>query len=263
VAQQRQVPTSERNFANELVARGWALWRQQRYTEAGELFTQALEIDPGQSDGWNGLGWSRFNTGESDSARVAFERCLALAPNHAAATNGLGQIAYQDGDFVQAERHFLRAADAAPAAAYSLGRMYLVQQRWGEAERWLDRAFSSVGAVRTDEHQRMLAAAKARHLDDELRATIAPRPPGPAMREIQRARQLAREGRADEARAAFDDALALGAEDPEVLSAVGWHLLDGGERDAARELFDRALKVQPQYPPAANGLAKLRESASR
>jgi RNA polymerase sigma factor (sigma-70 family) len=243
------------NDANRLTEEGWALWRQQRYAEAAEKFQQALALNPGASEAWNGLGWASLHAGEYERVRPALEKVLELRPDHPGADNGLGHLSLLEGKLDEAERHFLKCADRAPPAAYGLARVYLLRGKWDESRHWLDRALAS-GQFDDDELvQRIAEAIERRKLDDGLRATITPRRSSPSLALVQRGWNLAREGNLDQADAAMSDALARAPDEPQVLSGVGWFRLNRGHTDEARELFERALALSPGDPVATNGLA--------
>ncbi len=72
-----------------------------------------------------------------------------------------------------------------------------------------------------------------------------------------RALALRRAGRNDEARAAFEQVLAVAPNDPQLLNNFANLLRQTGERDKALALYDRALDAQPGYRDAAFNRALL------
>jgi tetratricopeptide (TPR) repeat protein len=168
---QSQSTTKPSGNANALMQEGWKLWQTQNYADAQEKFDQATQINPKLVNAWNGLGWARFTSGKSDEAEQAFKKCLELSPKHPAALNGMGQINYVRGNLDEAEKYLkLAAANNAPAAWWGLAKIYLLQGKWEDAEKWSQKIVDSGDKS----GQELLDAAKDRNLPDDLRATIAP-----------------------------------------------------------------------------------------
>ena len=125
------------------------------------------QLDPDAVNAWNGLGWARFNSGDSEGAIPAFEKCVELEPNHPAALNGLGQVYLSWREFDQAKKFLTKAAPQAPAAWYGLARLYLLTGKYTAAERWIKKALAT--SPNDESLKKMLAAAEAKQLPDELR----------------------------------------------------------------------------------------------
>jgi pentatricopeptide repeat protein len=249
--------------AKELQEQAWAFWRQQQFNDAAEKFQQSIDLVATDPDTWNGLGWTRFNSGDSDAGKLAFEKCVALDPTHAAGLNGLGQIALAKGQFDEAEKQLLKCADRAPAAAYGLSRLYLLQGKWTDAQKWLNGLVSAQQGAPDEVYARMLAAAKARKLDDDLRAMLAPPVSSEPAQQVMRAFALMQQGKMDEASRLFEDALAEAPEDPDVLNGVGWYRLNTGNITEAQSMFELALQHSPSHPAAMNGLAQCYRMAGK
>lgn len=163
--------------AADLSRQGWQLWQSGKASEAIARFQEAVKLDPRDASAWNGLGWASFNSGQSTEAEKAFEKVLVIVPDHPAALNGLGQIQLSRREYKKAEPFLKKAADRkATAAWYGLARIYLLQGRYSDAEKY---AQMLVDSAQADEvGKQMLTAAKARELSKGLRATIEPPAPG-------------------------------------------------------------------------------------
>jgi hypothetical protein len=97
--------------------------------------------------------------------------------------------------FDQAERYLLKAAPQAPAAWYGLARLYLLQGKYEEAEKFAQRIEDSGQA---DELVgKMLQAAKGKKLSDGLRAMIEPQAPAKSSNEAKPATTAAQAAPAD------------------------------------------------------------------
>ena len=158
--------------AQQLTQQGWQLWQDQKYPGALADFQKAVDLNPNQTNAWNGLGWAQFNSGEPHGAEQSFQKVIALDPKHPGALNGLGQIYLSQRKYYDAERYLLQAAPQAPAAWFGLARLYLLQGKFDQAETWAQKV---VDSGQGDEiAAKMLSAAKEKHLSDGLRPLIEP-----------------------------------------------------------------------------------------
>ena len=259
-----QVSPEDIKRSIELNTEGWKIWQQHQFDQAAEVFQQAVELNPTNTNAWNGLGWSRFNSGELDQAEVAFNKVLEIDPKHPAALNGMGQLALMRGKTDEAEKWFLKCSETAPAAWYGLARLYLAQEKWEDAEKWAQKIIDEKQTAGQDEYvQRLLAAAKAKHLDDDLKAQLAPLLGSSVTQDMQRAFRLLQKGQRDEAKEIFEKALEEHPDDPSVLNGVGWYRFQTGEVPAAQQLFEKCLELQPTDIGAMNGLANCFKQQGR
>ncbi len=148
------------------------MWQKQQFAQAAKKFEQAVKLDADSANAWNGLGWARFNSGDSEAAIQAFEKCLALEPEQPAALNGLGQVYLSWRDYEKAQKYLTKAAPKAPAAWFGLARLYLLTGKYDDAQKWIKKAQSAQPNDAT--LQPMLAAAKQGELSAELRRQIEP-----------------------------------------------------------------------------------------
>lgn len=158
---------------SQMTQEAMQLWQAGRLPEAISKFEAALQLDPNNPTGWNGLGWAYFNSGKPADGEKAFQKVIELEPDHPAALNGLGQIYLSQKKYTDAETYLLKASPKAPAAWYGLARAYLLQDKFEDAEKW---AQTIVDSGQGDEASRaMLKAAKDRKVSDGLRLMIEPR----------------------------------------------------------------------------------------
>ncbi len=165
--------TSEESDSSQLLQQGLhLLWEKGQVEEALKKFQRAAEIDPKNPNAWDGLGWAYFNCGKSAEAEKAFEETLKLLPEHLGSLNGLGQSYFFEKNYEKAEMHLLKAASLGAPAWYGLTRIYLMQGKYAEAERWAQKIVDSNPA---DEiAKQLLQAAKEKHISDEVRSLIEP-----------------------------------------------------------------------------------------
>jgi tetratricopeptide (TPR) repeat protein len=255
--------------AGQLSMEGWQLWGQQNYPAAAAKFEEAVKLDKRNSNAWNGLGWASFNGGNRGRAREAFLAVIKLEAKHPAALNGLGQMALADGKYDEAEKYLSKAALApdSSAAWYGLTKLYLLQGKYAEAAKWGKKTVASGDP--DGSAQRMLDAAKAKELPDDLRRELepmaaaenAPKKPAAPManvgKDVGQAWRLMNQGRRDEAKALFTAVLAKAPDNGGALNGMGWLLLNGGEVDEAKVYFEKVLASDPLAGGAMNGLARV------
>lgn len=108
----------------------------------GTQNTQAAEIN-------TQLGLAYLNEGMPDVARIKFEKALSQNPRSPNVQTGLGMFNEYLGDLTSAEEHFLRAQDLAQrsgngsgAESNNLARFYCKHERYGDADRFFQLAFT-------------------------------------------------------------------------------------------------------------------------
>lgn len=245
------VPAENRARSLRLNEEGWRLFQARHQADAEEVFAQAVELDPSNGAAWNGLGWSRFNQGKRAEAEQAFSTCIELDPNAPAALNGLGWIRFQERDYDTAEKLWLKSN--APAGWIGLAQVYLLKEQWDEAAKWAEKCVNT-GAGEFAE--KLLAAAKARELPDELKKRIEPSARGPGSDETDLGWQLFQRGRFEEAQTAFERALAHAPEDMSAHNGLGFCLLNLGDAAEAKVHFQMCLDADETAAGPMNGMAR-------
>jgi tetratricopeptide (TPR) repeat protein len=119
--------------AEELQSRIWRLWYQQedpearaamerglraltreRYPQAVESFTRAIELDPDYAEAWNRRGTTYYLMGRYEASLDDIERVLELEPRHFGALAGRGLCLRELGRPRAAIAAFERALDVNP-----------------------------------------------------------------------------------------------------------------------------------------------------
>jgi len=240
--------------AGKLNTEGWELWKKRDLDAAEEKFAEAVKIDPTFSAAWNGLGWSRFNNGKYDTAETAFLKAVQTDDSNAAALNGLGQLYYQQNKLDKAKEYLTKAAPNAPAAWWGLAKLALIQGDFDEAQKWSQKIVDS-GDTSANE---LLSAAKAKKLDDKLRAQIAPAPAGGQEQvagDVQRGWKLWQQGRGAQARVVFENYLKNHPDDANAINGLGWALISTAKPAEAQKQFEKCLSIDKTAAGAMNGLA--------
>jgi tetratricopeptide (TPR) repeat protein len=249
----RQVNPKDADRAAEVAAQAWQLWQQRDFAAAGEKFEEALKLDPGNGVAWNGLGWARLNGGDSEAAKKAFEKAVEIDPQNGASLNGLGQIAYSRKEFDKAQQYWLTATNA-PAAWIGLAKLYLVQGKWEEAQKWAQKAADSDPA---DEFsQTLLSMAKNKKVEAHQRRLVEPVADAGGGALTAKGWQFFQKMQFNQAKAAFEGALRQNPNDMAAKNGLGFALLSLGRPKEAKPHFEAVLKADPNAAGSMNGLAR-------
>jgi len=89
---------------DSLVARAQLCAMKQDWTQAEDVYHEALDKDPERADAWRGLGYVLRKEDRTAEARAAYEKAFELAPADAETLLGLGETYVASG----------RSADAKP-----------------------------------------------------------------------------------------------------------------------------------------------------
>jgi AAA+ superfamily predicted ATPase len=123
----RDALTQSPNNLSLLLLFGRACLEELHLDKARDVFTRALDIDPGQTDAQLGIAKVFFLEGNTSGAAVRAERVILLEPNNAQAHLLLSRVYLSEGDRAKAIEHFDRAAQidgtmSDPALERELGR---------------------------------------------------------------------------------------------------------------------------------------------
>jgi tetratricopeptide (TPR) repeat protein len=220
------------------------------------------------------------DAGDPDGAIAAYRKAVALRPRHAEAHNNLGLLLRRRGDLDEAVDAFRRATAFAPALAaahYNLGLALAARKAWGDAA---DAFFESlrlrpdhrpsqdqllkivglwVGAWSDADNPNARNPSKGQKLAERL-VELSPKH-APYWGALGAARY-----RAGDAKAAAD-ALNTACQLGQGGDAVLWFLLAMahdrlGDKDRARDWFDRAARWTDEHAPNHETLRRLRAEAA-
>jgi tetratricopeptide (TPR) repeat protein len=121
----------------ENVRQGWVAMNQGDTLKARQLFEQALEDNPDDSNALNGMGWLLLRTGNPDDAKAKFQAAMKNDPNAAGAMNGLAIVDRQQGDLDDAIAIWEQMVQKYPgvnAGTYGLANAYMTKKKYDKAE---------------------------------------------------------------------------------------------------------------------------------
>jgi Flp pilus assembly protein TadD len=123
--------TGEGGDAKDHLARGRAMFEQDRLNEAIRELSRAVSLDSRLSEAHNLLAVAYDRKGLHDRARESFERALDHEPD-AQTLNNLGYSLYLSGNYRAAVARLKRAAKLAPTDSRIWNNLALAQSRLGK-----------------------------------------------------------------------------------------------------------------------------------
>jgi Flp pilus assembly protein TadD len=162
--------------AEQLTKQGEKLWRGNQFTQAAQLFHQAIALAPNHVPAHNGLGVSLGRQQDWAGAEVAFRAASTLQPNsYTHAGHVAIALLMQNKDFPEAERFIRRAIGLGPKHAdlhYQHGAILRCQKRWAESESAYRRAIK-LDPKKAKYHADMIWALVAQGKTAEARQAAA------------------------------------------------------------------------------------------
>lgn len=226
----------EGRIAQQNYEAGKAKYSARDYAAAVPLFQRTLSLDPQYDDAEIYLGWSYFHLGRYPDATHHFRQVTVRQPRWESAWNGLGWSQHRARQYQLALAAFQEAValdpgyrDAAVGLAYSLFDLGRYREALPHLHRltregaylYFPNPDSDVEEVRSRYAWCLYYTGGYQQARDEFAKGIQARPK--------------REG---------------------LHNGLGWTYLKMGDRARARESFQRALRLDPDYADARAGLAE-------
>ena len=210
------------------------------------------------------LGETAFSVGDYETAERHYRDALTNFPDYHRALASLARVRAARGDLASAVEHYERVTRLLPDPSYvaALGDLYKLagREREAAAQYALVEKIARLGEAGGALHSRQLALFHADHGLKAEEAYKAAAREYEARRDIYGADALAwtalKAGRLDEARAAIREALRLGTRDARLYYHAGMIARAAGDRAAARDYLERALKLNPQFDPLQAAAAR-------
>jgi serine/threonine-protein kinase len=214
---------------------GLARYEAKDYRGAIPYFARALAHDPAFDDAGAYLAWSYYYVGDYPQATRHFRQALARQPHWEGLHTGLGWARYRVRRYHLALEAFEAALavdpryrDAAVGRAYALFEL----GRYAEALPQLEQLT----------RQRAFSFPDGNSDTEEVRSRYA--------------WCLYYTGGYQQARDEFAKGIHALPKREGLHNGLGWTYLKLGDRDKARESFQRALQLDPEYADARTGLAE-------
>ena len=239
---------------------GRALDSQGNYEKAAGEYRRALELDAGSDAAYFGLANAYEKLGRLEEAEKLYKQAITVRPAYWATYNWLGNFYMSHARYDEAAAMFTQVTSLAPDSFIgfsNLGGVRVLQGKYAEAIPFFERslsirpsalAYSNLGTVRfqmrqyaesaTDFEQAVKLDSKNYELWGNLGDAYYWTP-----------------GRRAEANGAYNSAITLGEEnlrhnprDAQLLAYLGQYHAMRGERKAALDKINAALRLQPKGP---------------
>jgi len=253
---------SARDFYNQAKSAA----EQGQTAQAMASYQEALRLDPDYGEALTGLGALHLMQKQFEPARRYFEQALAIDPNHATALINLAMIDHRQGQTETALARLRSVIARNPdyaEAHLNLGSLLASLKNHQEAIFHLSKA-GTLNPNLTAAHLNLAAAyteteqwAQAQDIYQRLLASQPRLPVAHAgMGQLQ-----ARQNKHAEAADSYRSAIALGAATPHLMTQLALTQIALGEQSSARQTLQKALELDPNYPPAARALQELAQPA--
>lgn len=256
---------SETRLGRMAMLRGNDEQAKKHYTNALLL---ALEMVPKlrETVAWSRwqLGELAFNAGDYAEAEKHYRDALTTFPDYYRGLAGLARARAAQGDLKSAIENYERATKILPDPIFvaALGDLYQLAGRQQEAAAQfaLCEKLAALGSAGGNVYDRQLAIFYADHDLKPDEAYKMAKHEYDARQDIYGADALAwaalKAGRMDEAQRFMKEALRLGTQDARLFYHAGMIARAAGDKAAARDFLQRALKLNPQFDPRQALIAK-------
>ena len=249
-----------------LLRQALTLYRAGRPAEAGALFRQVLERDPGNADALHMLGVMACQAGDPGQGSALIGRAIEASPGMVAAHNSLGIALQQLGRIDEALASYDSAIRLRPDYAfahYNRGNALFERRRFEDALASFDLAIRYKPDYADAHYNRGRTLQELGRLDEALSAydrVIGLRPEN-AFVHYNRGNALYDLMRYDDALECYRHAVSLKPDYAEAHNNVGYVLKDQGRLEEASAAFERALQLSPRYAEAHYNLSLCRKFA--
>lgn len=246
------------------------------YQAGLEMAQRAIDLNADNEWGWNNAGQALFGLGRYAEARAHFEQAARLVPSNALFWNNVGGVFLQQGQWLEAEQNLLKALDLdpnEPLVQLNLGTLYLNIDRPDKAIPYLDTARRLLPDDQAAKAQGLLKAANQPEawlrLTNQLLNQGDAVAAGQALAEAERRGAnaieiavgrctiLIAQGNLAEAEAACQSAAQQAPNDARPYNNLGVIARQRGDVAAARQFFQRAIDLQPDWDLPRQNLAQL------
>lgn len=238
-----------------------------RAGEAVALISRALELSPGDPQGYLNLGLALRNLERLEEAGRALSHSLAIRPQHALARNCMGSVLLDSGKPAEAIEHFNVALELNRDYAECLSNKAQALKRLGQGRAALEAAERAV-ALEPANPEMYIRAAELLRGEGMHRGAIEhysnalQREPGSLSARLGLANTYREAGRTEEALAALDDCLQHHPHSAEAYSALGLVREQLGEIEAAAQNYERAIALDASKGRFHYQLAQLKHRRS-
>ena len=127
---------------SEKIDKAMGLFKERKYKECIDAFSNVLETEPDNADVYNNMGVAYSCVGDKEQAEKMLIKSIELDPQLAQAYINLSDLYYKSGDLASAVGTLQKGSYELQdnlTIAHLLARVYIDDQRWDDAIEELDR----------------------------------------------------------------------------------------------------------------------------
>jgi tetratricopeptide (TPR) repeat protein len=122
---------------NEYIKKGNSYRYKKIYSEAERMYKKAIDLNRGEVDGYEGLGWLYLEEKRTKEAEKMFKKAIEMDPGNASAYEGLGLLCWADKRYQEAEQVYKKGIAVNPRSDEiypALGLLYRDEKKYVEKE---------------------------------------------------------------------------------------------------------------------------------
>jgi Flp pilus assembly protein TadD len=238
---------------------------------AERWFKQALERAPDDGESLGGLGLVAMGRGNAAEAERLLREAVQRAPDSSPLHNNLGEVLRERGRLDEAEPQYRKALELDPDNTSPYGNLGILQaerHEYAEAEKTFRALLARVTGNRRLPALVNLATVCGEQgkLDEAkklFRQALELAPKHPRVSSSLASFLADHQLKLDEALTLATAAVVAAPNDPNFLDALGWVQAQRGDIDAAERTLQHALELAGQEPPAAEIRAHIEKARAK
>ncbi len=126
-----------------LISAGIIQREKGQYEKSLDFFQQALQIDPMNAYGLQGLAKTYESMGKDEEAEQSYKNAIIIRPNYWGNYNALGVFYYKQGSYEQAVTQFKKVVELTPQnikGYTNLGGIYFYLEQWEDARKTFEKS---------------------------------------------------------------------------------------------------------------------------
>jgi tetratricopeptide (TPR) repeat protein len=240
---------------------GRYLMHKGQYEEAMQQYQETLRLNPRDVDSLVSVGNALFGKGQHAEASKYYEKALEVNPDNPEAHVNLGVILANRGGLQEAIEHDRHAIQINPRHLTAHVNLAVALARTGKVEEALEhyRQALEINPNQPLTHINLAIALRSLGRTNEAMTHFSMA----AVAVNKHAEALAQQGRVEDARAQYTEAIRLIPNNAEAHCRLGALLARQGKREEAQAHFAEAIRIKPDYVEAQQQFRALISGENR
>jgi tetratricopeptide (TPR) repeat protein len=228
--------------------------RLKKYNDAATYHSQAIEINPENTDAYCGLGAANAQQNKNEQALEDFNRGLRVSQNSPCLHAGLGFLLTQMNRPEEAEDHLRKALKLMPENPQSYALLANLLAGKGDYTEAMSLLESAVKLAPGDYRVHLAVAdvlyqsGKIKEAEQELRDSLRFEPKNPLALNNLGYFLIDQDRDVNEAVEMIEEAVAADPQNAAYLDSYGWAQFKLGKLDVAEKYLLSSLKIKPEEP---------------